>query len=145
VNNADEEIKALTGFNSKQTAIIDKRFESDLKDFTPTADSAASIVLLTYAPNKITYESNAATNQMAVFSEIYYEKGWNAYIDGNLVPHQRVNYVLRALQVPAGKHNIDFKFEPKVVETGETIAYASSIALYLGLALALFLGFKKKA
>lgn len=145
VNNADEEINALTGFKSKETAVIDKRFENELKDFTPQFDSTASIKLLTYAPNKLTYESNASSKQLAVFSEIYYDKGWNTYIDEQLVPHIRVNYVLRAMSIPSGKHNIVFKFEPKVVETGETIAYASSIALYLGLAIALLLGYKKKA
>ncbi len=147
VNNADEEINALTGFQSKQTAIIDKRFEADLKGFTPAFDSSASIVLNTYQPNKLVYTANANADQLAVFSEIYYEKGWNAYIDGALVPHERVNYVLRALKVPAGKHQIEFKFEPTVIVTGEKIAYASSIALYGGLVLILGMSFfaaKKK-
>lgn len=144
VANADEEINALTSFKSKETAIMDKKFEGDIAGFKPNFDSSASIVLTVYQPNKLVYTSNAATEQLAVFSEIYYEKGWNAYIDGNLVPHQRADYLLRALKVPAGKHEITFKFEPTVVETGERIAYASSYTLYGGLLLVLVLVLLKK-
>jgi hypothetical protein len=144
VANADEEINALTGFKSKETAIMDKKFESVLNGFVPTFDSSASIVLNVYQPNKLVYSSQGSSDQLAVFSEIYYEKGWNAYIDGTLVPHVRADYLLRALKVPAGKHQIEFKFEPTVVETGERIAYASSYTLYGGLLLVLALVFLKK-
>ena len=71
------------------------------------------------------------SDQLAVFSEIYYEKGWNAYIDGKIVPHFRVNYVLRAMMVPAGTKKIEFKFEPTSYSIGESVAYASSIILLL--------------
>ncbi len=141
VANADEEIVALSKFNSKQTAIIDKRFEGEFKGFVLNRDSSARISLTKYQPNKLDYTSQSSTDQLAVFSEIYYEKGWNAYIDGKLVPHVRVNYVLRALQVPAGSHTIEFKFEPTVIGTGEKIAYASSWLLYGGLLLVLGLSF----
>jgi len=144
VANADEEIVALSKFNSKQTAIIDKRFEEEFKGFVPNRDSSARISLTKYQPNKLDYTSQSSTDQLAVFSEIYYEKGWNAYIDGKLVPHVRVNYVLRALQVPAGNHTIEFKFEPTVIGTGEKIAYASSWLLYGGLLLVLGLSFYRK-
>jgi hypothetical protein len=144
VANADEEITSLSNFNSKETAITDKRFESELAGFTPQKDSSASIKLNAYQPNKLVYESKSSLDQLAVFSEIYYEKGWNAYIDGNLVPHFRVNYVLRALKVPAGNHNIEFRFEPTVIGTGEKIAYASSWLLYGGLFLVLGLSFRRK-
>ncbi|MCE2740120.1 MAG: YfhO family protein [Sphingobacteriales bacterium] len=144
VANADEEIVALSKFNSKQTAIIDKRFEGEFKGFVPNRDSSARISLTKYQPNKLDYTSQSSTDQLAVFSEIYYEKGWNAYIDGKLVPHVRVNYVLRALQVPAGSHTIEFKFEPTVIGTGEKIAYASSWLLYGGLLLVLGLSFYRK-
>ena len=144
VANADEEIVALGKFNSKQTAIIDKRFEGEFKGFVPNRDSSARISLTKYQPNKLDYTSQSSTDQLAVFSEIYYEKGWNAYIDGKLVPHVRVNYVLRALQVPAGSHTIEFKFEPTVIGTGEKIAYASSWLLYGGLLLVLGLSFYRK-
>ncbi len=144
VKDADEEITSLTGFKSRETAIINKKFEPELKGFTPQFDSAATIKLTAYQPNKLIYEADAASPQYAVFSEIYYEKGWNAYLDGTLVPHQQVDYVLRAMQVPAGKHKIEFRFEPTVIATGERIAYASSITLYGALLIILGLSFYKK-
>lgn len=146
VNNADEEIAALIGFKSLQTAIIDKnKFESVLKGFTPSApDSSNKISLTSYQPNKLVYAYESNSPQLTVFSEVYYDKGWNAYIDGKLVEHLRADYILRALPVPAGKHQIEFRFEPKTVETGEKIAYASSGILYGSLLIALALGFIRK-
>ncbi|MBC7382766.1 MAG: YfhO family protein [Bacteroidia bacterium] len=144
VNNADEEINALTGFKSKETAVIDRKFETELKGFIASDDSTGNIKLISYQPNKLVYESQTVTAQLAVFSEIYYDKGWNAYVDGTLVPHLRADYVLRAMQVPAGKHKIEFKFEPTVIAKGERIAYASSFALYGGLIIILGLTFYKK-
>lgn len=146
VNNADEEIAALNGFKSLQTAIIDKnKFESVLKGFTPSApDSSNKISLTSYQPNKLVYAYESNSPQLTVFSEVYYDKGWNAYIDGKLVEHLRADYILRALPVPAGKHQIEFRFEPKTVETGEKIAYASSGILYGSLLIALALGFIRK-
>lgn len=144
VANADEEIKALTGFSSKQTAVIDKRFEGELANFKMNFDSTASIKFISYAPNKLVYESNTKTPQLAVFSEVYYDKGWNTYVDGKLVPHFRANYILRAMVVPEGKHNIEFKFEPTTVKKGQTIALASSITLYVGLILLIGFSFIKK-
>jgi uncharacterized membrane protein YfhO len=144
VANADEEIKALTGFSSKQTAVVDKRFEGELANFKMNFDSTASIKFISYAPNKLVYETNTSSPQLAVFSEVYYDKGWNAYVDGKLVPHFRADYVLRAMVVPEGKHSIEFKFEPATVKKGETIALASSAALYLGLLVLLGFYFIKK-
>jgi len=135
VNNADEEIVALNGLKSKQTAVIDKQFESTLNGSNPTVDSSATIKLTKYQPNQLNYIAENKNEALAVFSEIYYDKGWNAYIDGNLVPHIRADYVLRALKIPAGKHEIVFKFEPQTVVLGEKIAYASSGVLYGALVL----------
>jgi hypothetical protein len=145
VENADAEIDSLTNFNSKQTCFIDKRFNEQLNGFKIETDTTATIKLTKYQPNKLVYESNAATPQLAVFSEIYYDKGWNAYVDGNLVPHFRCDYVLRGMQVPAGKHTIEFRFEPQAVATGEKITLVSSILLYGGaLAIAAAAFFRRK-
>jgi hypothetical protein len=132
VDNADAEIDSLTKFNSKQTCFIDKRYSEQLNGFKIETDTTATIKLTKYQPNKLVYESNAATPQLAVFSEMYYANGWNAYVDGKLVTHFRCNYVLRGMQVPAGKHTVEFRFEPEVVSTGESISLVSSILLYGG-------------
>ncbi|MFN4083572.1 MAG: YfhO family protein [Bacteroidia bacterium] len=148
VKNADEEIKALTGLKTKEKAVIDERFKDVIGNLQPSynedLDTLDFIKLTSYQPNKLEYECNTTGERLAVFSEIFYDKGWNAYLNDQLVPHARVNYVLRAMPIPPGKHKIVFKFEPKVVETGEKIAYASSIALYLSLFAALFLGLRRK-
>ena len=131
VNNPDEEIAALTDFNPAEEAIIDKRFEDFVLDLNLDNDSISKIELTSYEPNHLVYESSSPSEKMAVFSEIYYDKGWNAYIDGEPVPHFRVNYILRALVVSPGEHTIEFKFHPKTYYTGQKISLASSIILLL--------------
>lgn len=131
VDNADQEIDLLTGFDPAQTAIVDKRFKSNLEGFIPVTDSLAIIELTAYQPNKLNYKYTAAHAQLVVFSEIYYAQGWNAYLDGKLTPHFRANYVLRSMVVPAGNHEIEFRFEPKVFYTGEKISFAGSFLLIL--------------
>lgn len=138
VDNADAEIQALTGLKTKETCVVDKRYSDQLSGLNIQFDSANTIRLTQYQPNKLVYESNASSPQLAVFSEIFYDKGWNAYVDGNLVTHLRCDYVLRAMQVPAGKHQIEFRFEPEMVKKGESITLVSSILLYGG-ALAILL------
>ncbi len=131
VANANEEIKALDKFNAKQTAFIDKRFESQLKNLTIAVDSSNSIKLTTYEPNHLTYESNTKTPQLAIFSEIYYRGNidWKAMIDGKSAEHFRANYVLRGMVIPAGKHKIEFIFEPNSLKTGSIIDLIASILL----------------
>jgi uncharacterized membrane protein YfhO len=107
-------------------------------------DSLASIQLTSYKPNQLIYVSNNTNEGLAIFSEMYYEKGWNAYIDGEKRSVIRANYVLRALQIPAGKHTIEFKFEPEVVKTGSTIALISSIGMLLLIGAGVYLERKKK-
>jgi hypothetical protein len=131
VDNADQEIDAMTGFDPAQTAIVDKRFAENLKGFDAITDSTAAITLTEYQPNKLRYSYEAGTEQLAVFSEIYYDKGWKAFIDGKPAEHFRANYVLRAMRLPAGKHEIEFRFEPRVYFTGEKISFASSLILIL--------------
>ncbi len=143
VENADEELKALTAFFPGKTAIVDKRFADMLEGFTPTYDSTASIKLDAYQPNKLNYSYTSSSDQLAVFSEIFYDKGWNAYLDGQKVPHFRVNYVLRAMVVPAGSHQIEFRFEPKAYFVGEKVSYAGSSIIILLLAGFLFMEYRK--
>ncbi|MEY2692410.1 MAG: hypothetical protein RIT03_800 [Bacteroidota bacterium] len=139
VNSADAEMKALTNFNSKAVAIVNKtEFGSELKTTNFVKDSTATIKAVDYKPNAIRYQSQNAQNGLAVFSEMYYADGWNAYIDGKKMPHIRVDYALRALEIPAGTHRIDFKFEPEVVQKGSTIALYSSAGMLVLVALGLY-------
>ena len=95
-------------------------------------------------PNELIYEASTPETQFAVFSEMFYEHGWNAYLDGEKVSHYNVDYVLRGMEVPAGQHKISFKFEPQVIKTGSTIALASSILLGLLTLGGLFYSFRNK-
>ncbi len=131
VNNADEELNELTNFVPTETAVYDKRFENQVKGHIISKDMSSTITLTDYKPNHLTYKSETSKEQLAVFSEIYYDKGWNAYIDGKPAPYFRADYVLRAMIVPAGNHTIEFKFEPQIYKTGEKISLASSILLVL--------------
>ena len=135
--NADKEFRYLgdVNINLQDIAIIDKRFYN-LLNRKENFDNTASIKLdhKTYEPNYLKYiVSKAKSDHLAVFSEIYYEKGWDAYIDGQKVPHFRVNYILRGMIVPANSKIIEFKFEPPSYYVGERVAYASSIILLLAL------------
>jgi len=143
VANADEEIQSLKpGFDPSKVAVVDKRFSDIYKNIKPSA-AGGTIELKDYEANHLTYESNSPSGGLAVFSEIYYAKGWNAYLDGREVPHFRANYILRAMEVPAGKHSIEFKFEPAIYHTTESIAMASSLLLILLLAGWVFMEFRK--
>ncbi len=131
VGNADDEILAMKNFNPSETAIVDQRFISHIHEVNLTKETGGKIELTEYQPNYLKYEYSASSARFTVFSDIYYNKGWNAYIDGEPVSHFRVNYVLRALIVPEGKHTIEFKFEPKSYYTGNKISLASSLLLVL--------------
>ncbi len=125
VTSANEEIKALDSLNTKDIAVINVKDQHYLKEFQFKRDSAASITLKHYKANELVYESHSKVDQLAMFSEIFYPHGWNAYIDGELHPHFRANYVLRAMEIPKGKHTIEFKFEPQVIQMGSTIVLIS--------------------
>ena len=136
-----EEMNALNQFNPKDTAIVDESFRDQVGSIVP-ADSTATIKQVYFDNDTIRYESNSNGNNLAVFSEIYY-KDWNAYIDGKPAPIIKANYVLRALPVPAGKHNIEFRFEPKMLKLGWTLTTISS--WILSILLLAFIGWKIKA
>jgi hypothetical protein len=144
VQTANEEIKALDSLNTKKIAILKDLNSYGFEDSKKyNIDSLATIKLTKYSLNALSYESFSNQNEFAVFSEIYYKDGWNAYIDGELKPHLNVNYVLRGLEIPAGNHRIEFKFEPKVIQTGSTISLMSYVLLFL-IPLGWFLYNKKK-
>ncbi|MDL2256390.1 YfhO family protein [Parabacteroides sp. OttesenSCG-928-K15] len=126
VENADAEMAALQTIDPKVTAVVDKRFAGDLTGFTPQQDTTATIKLNSYRPNRLSYTSDAATEQLALFSEIYYQPGWEATIDGNPAPHFRADWTLRAMRIPAGKHEIEFVFHPHAYRTASKIALFSS-------------------
>jgi uncharacterized membrane protein YfhO len=97
----------------------------------------ATITFETYQPNYLKYATSANTPQMAVFSEVYYDKGWNAYIDGQPSPHFRANYILRGMVIPEGEHIVEFKFEPKTFRTSETISFLFSMLIFAMIAAAI--------
>ncbi len=130
VNSANEEMIALDSLQTKNEAVIRKdRYLGSETKFE--RDSLAAIALKKYTANHLVYESDSKNNQFAVFSEIYYKDGWNAYVDGKLKPHYQVDYILRGMQVPAGKHTIEFKFEPQVIQKGSTISLVFFILLLI--------------
>ena len=134
VATADEEMKALDSLNTKKEAVflLDTSYDVE-HPFSSSfiTDSLATINVEKYSPNKILYQSINSNKGFAVFSEMYYEHGWEATIDGEKAEIFRVNYALRGIQVPAGKHKIQFEFKPKVVQTGSTIALFSSLLILL--------------
>ncbi|MBX7241966.1 MAG: YfhO family protein [Bacteroidia bacterium] len=128
---ADDELKTVTGVNTANTAVIGPDFAAQVSGFTPVRDSSSRIKLLEYQPNGVKYESQNAQEGLAVFSEIYYDKGWKSFIDGKEVPHFRADWVLRGMRIPAGKHTIEFKFEPESYYKGESYALMGSILVLL--------------
>lgn len=132
VKNANEEMAALDNTNLRDTAIVEESFKDQLKQ-PIVFDSSASIKLKENINDKVSYTSNSPTPQFAVFSEVYYNKGWNAFVDGKPSAYAKVNYVLRGMFLPAGKHDIEFRFEPKSYTTGRMISIWSNILVILTL------------
>lgn len=147
VDNADKEMAFLDNFNPATHAVADAQFKEVLKQPVPV-QAGDTIYETTYAPNKLTYKSHSAKGGLAVFSEVYFPWGWNITIDGKPAQMGRVNYVLRALQVPAGDHEIVFHFDPQEVHQTEGVATVAIIAIYIALLaainVAVFMGRKKK-
>ncbi|WP_421807336.1 YfhO family protein [Flagellimonas sp.] len=149
VSSANEEILKLKDFNSKTQAVVNTSEYPQLTKLRYSVDSLARIDLVDYRPNNITYTTNNPNNGFAVFSEMHYPSGWQAFIDGAPQEHYRVDYALRGMKVPAGQHNIEFRFEPEVVETGSQITLAANALLGLiivgGLGFTLFRRKKEKS
>ncbi|MCI5627005.1 MAG: YfhO family protein [Porphyromonadaceae bacterium] len=130
VSDANTEMKALDSLDPRQMAVADRQFEKVLKTSAPAA-AGDTIFETTYAPNRLTYHSRLSRPRIAVFSEIYFPWGWQATVDGKPVEIGRVNYVLRALNLPAGNHTVTFEFKPQSVERAESISVASIILIYI--------------
>ncbi|MDD5507919.1 MAG: YfhO family protein [Bacteroidales bacterium] len=145
VENADQEILDLNDFEPAKAMIVNQSFKEEVQPYSTSFDSTATIRLTHYQPNRLEYESQSKADQLAVFSEIYYPKGWNAYVDGVETPHFRANYVLRAMVLPAGSHKVEFRFEPRSYHLGETISLIFSLALILLLLAAIFLEIRRGA
>lgn len=129
--NADQELVLLDSLDTKRTAVIHNDFKDRLPLEKIERDSTASIDLVSYKPGELIYEAFSKTPQLAIFSEVYYPNGWNAYLNGVKTPYIRADYVLRAMPLPSGSNKIEFKFEPEVIQTGSTISLSSGILLLL--------------
>jgi uncharacterized membrane protein YfhO len=143
-DNADQEMQAISSFDPKNEVIIDKQYKSDIDEKSLGNDPAGKIDLVSYNPDHMIYESGSTASQIAVFSEIYYDKGWKMLIDGVEKPYFRANYLLRAAQIPVGNHKIEFIFHPTSYYAGENISLAGSILLVLALGGAIYTETKKK-
>lgn len=137
VKSGDEEMKALDKLKTKEEVVINS-LVNDIKETSFDKDSTATIHLTSYKPNHLKYVSNNKNVGFGVFSEMYYEKGWKATIDGKETKILNVDYVLRGLQIPAGKHTIEFKFEPQVVKTGSMISLISTLLMLAVIGLSIF-------
>ena len=144
LNNANEEIDALDSIIPTETAVVDARFKDVLKGATESyKDSLSSIRLTSYAPNRLTYETNNAQDGIAVFSEIYYPDGWHVTIDGQPAELARADYILRTMYVPAGQHTIEMRFDPTSLHVTEGIAYGALALLVIGIIVAVLIAKRK--
>ena len=142
VKTADQEIRALDSTLTKSTVVVNENNIHKKINFSTEVDSLAYIKLTEYSLNSLTYDTSSNKDEFAVFSEIYYKHGWNAYLDGVKQPHTNVNYILRGMEIPKGEHIIKFKFEPSVIKSGSIISLIS-YALMLLIPLSCFFYFKK--
>jgi hypothetical protein len=142
VKSPREEMLALDNFNPADTAIVQESFKASVP-VAPKWDSTATIQLTQFDNDKLNYASKASTDQFAVFSEVYYDRGWKAFIDGKETPIVKVNYVLRGLAIPAGSHAIEFRFEPHSYSQGRQTTNAAQFALVLLLAVGIFMEWRR--
>ena len=138
VSNADSEMAALDSLDTSRAAVADTKFRNILGNASPKA-AGDTIYETSYAPNALSYKAKSANGGIAVFSEVYFPWGWTATVDGKETEIGRVNYVLRAIRVPAGEHEIRFRFDPKSVRVTNSISIASVSGIYILCALALLL------
>ncbi|MFD2148207.1 YfhO family protein [Mucilaginibacter antarcticus] len=144
VKSADEEMEAISSFAPKHAAIVDERYKNQISEKDAYLDTNATIKLVSYNPDHMVYQSSSTSSQIAIFSEIYYDKGWIMKVDGRETPYFRANYLLRAAQLPVGNHKIEFNFHPTSYYMGENISLAGSVLLVLALGFAGYSENKKK-
>ena len=142
VNNANEEIAAVGKIDLRHQAVADAKFKEQLGE-AAVQDTASVVTITSYEPNRLTYDVNSGKGGVLVFSEIYYP-GWEAKVDGQPVELGRVDYILRALNVQPGKHQVELSFFPKSVNLTETIAYIAYVLLILLVAAGVFLEWKRR-
>jgi len=143
-NNANEELLLLDSLDTKNTAVIPVEILSKIPTKDIVRDSTATIDILKFEPNYLEYQTSSNTQQLAVFSEIYYPKGWKVFINDQPAEFFRANYVLRAMVIPPGVNTIRFQFEPEIIEKGSTVSLISFVLLIVVLLALLFIQFRKK-
>ena len=143
VKTPNEEIKAVGEIDNKKTAVVSVEDQKYFEGKNLQSDSTAVIELKNYQPNQLEFKTQSTTPQLAVFSEIYYPKGWKMLLDGKEVPYIKANYLLRAVFVPAGNHEVRMVFEPEVIEKGKMISM-SAFGIFLLLSVGGFLKFRRK-
>jgi len=144
VNDANEEIITLNTIDPRKKAVINTFFKDQITKSSYPVTENDTIELLSYQPNELVYKYSASSEKLVVFSEIYYPAGWKCFIDGQASDHFRANYVLRAMTVPEGTHEIRFVFEPDSYHYGNRVSLASSIILILLLAGSLVVKLRRK-
>ena len=136
------DLKVISEFNPSETAVM---LESESKKISSRAYTAeGDVKMKTYLPNKITYEANTTGKQFVVFSEVYYADGWKAFVDGKETPIVKTNYILRGIEVPGGKHQIELVYDLPLFNTSNTLARIASIILFLLILVGFYLDYKKK-
>ena len=150
VSTPNEEIDAIAETDLAHTAILNRKFAQQVGNYQLTDSILPNITLEGYQPNKLSYKfrgvstGSTTANYLVVFSEIWTEKGWKMYVDGQEQPLLRANYLLRSAFIPSGEHDIVMEYAPKAYSTGNAISFASSLIMILGLIGALIYTFKPK-
>lgn len=144
VKDNNQEMQAISSFDPSKEAFVHEEFKNQIDDKRLGLANNASIKLTSYHPDKMVYEYSAPNDVFAVFSEVYYDKGWKAYVDGEEVPILRADYVLRALQLPGGNHKVEFVFDPDSVKISSMVSLIGSIILILGIIGGIFLTYRRQ-
>jgi hypothetical protein len=144
VKDNNQEMQAISSFDPSKESFVHEEFKSKIDEKRLGLANNASIKLTSYHPDKMEYEYSAPNDVFAVFSEVYYDKGWKAYVDGEEVPILRADYILRALQLPGGNHKVEFVFDPETVKISSIVSLIGSIILVLGILGGIFLTYRRK-